>query len=150
MSAANTAGNQRGRPFQKGKSGNPVGKPRGARHRVTLVAEALLDGEAEKLTRKAIELALGGDTVALRLCLDRILPPRRERPVRFKLPSLRAPADATLAMSEIAGAVAEAQITPCEAGEMARFVEAYIRSLEAGEFDMRLRAIEERNNATRP
>ena len=58
MSAANTARNQRGRPFTKGQSGNPAGKPKGARHRATLAAEALLDGEAEALTRKAIELAL--------------------------------------------------------------------------------------------
>src|SRR5260370_6780136 len=74
--AANTAGNQRGRPFVKGQSGCPAGKPKGARHRSTLAAEALLDGEAEQLMRKTVELALGGDTIALRLCLDRIIPPR--------------------------------------------------------------------------
>src|SRR5262245_41119418 len=67
--AANTARNQRGRPFVKGQSGCPAGKPRGARHRTTLAAEALLDGEAEALTRKAVELALNGDSTALRLCL---------------------------------------------------------------------------------
>jgi hypothetical protein len=71
MSAENTAGNQRGRPFKKGRSGNPAGKPKGARHRATVAAEALLDGEAEGLTRKAIEMALAGDGTALRLCLDR-------------------------------------------------------------------------------
>ena len=97
MSAANTAGNQRGRPFMKGQSGNPAGKPKGARHSATLAAETLLDGEAEALTRKAIELALAGDPIALRLCLDRILPPRRERPLRFVLPKLRSAADASSA-----------------------------------------------------
>ena len=55
----------------------------GARHKATVAAEALLDGEAEALTRKAVEMALAGDGTALRLCLDRIIPPRRERPVRF-------------------------------------------------------------------
>ena len=78
----NNAAKTRGRPFAKG---NP-GRPRGARHRVTLAAEALLDGEAEALARKAVELALAGDTLALRLCLDRILPPRRDRPIAFRLP----------------------------------------------------------------
>jgi hypothetical protein len=70
-----------------------AGRPNGARHRVTLAAEALLDGEGEMLTRKAIELALAGDPTALRLCLDRILPPRRERPITFKLPALHSAAD---------------------------------------------------------
>jgi hypothetical protein len=89
---ANTGGNQ-GR-FSKGRSGNPRGKPKGARHRTTLAAEALLDGEAEALTRNAVELASAGDIAALRLCLDRILPLRRERPVRFKLPRLLSATDA--------------------------------------------------------
>ncbi|MET8524060.1 DUF5681 domain-containing protein, partial [Nocardioides sp. NPDC004968] len=67
----NTAGKQRGAPFKRGQSGNPAGKPRGARHKVTLAIEALLEGEAGALTRKAIELGLAGDMTALRLCMDR-------------------------------------------------------------------------------
>ena len=57
--------------FKPGTSGNPSGKPAGARNKTTLAVEALLDGEAEDLTRKAIELAKAGDMTALRLCLDR-------------------------------------------------------------------------------
>ena len=64
--------------FEKGRSGNPAGKPPGARNRATLAAEKLLDGEAEALTRKAIERAKEGDGVALKMCLDRIIPVRRE------------------------------------------------------------------------
>ena len=78
--AAKTAGQQRGRPFQPGQSGNPHGRPVGSRHRATLAAEALPDGEAEELTRTAINLTKGGDMAALRLCLERICPPRRDRP----------------------------------------------------------------------
>ncbi|GHE80556.1 hypothetical protein GCM10019059_43480 [Camelimonas fluminis] len=52
--------------FRKGQSGNPAGKPRGSRHRTTRAIDELLAGEAEKITRKAIEMACGGDTVALR------------------------------------------------------------------------------------
>jgi hypothetical protein len=63
---------QRGRPFKPGQSGNPLGRPKGVRNRATVAAEALLEGEAEALTRKAIELALAGDPTALRLCLERI------------------------------------------------------------------------------
>src|ERR1700676_4494443 len=117
MVAVNTAGNQRGRPFAEGRSGNPAGKPCGARHKATLAAEALFDGEAEGLSRKAVDLALAGDVTALRICLDRILPPRRERPVHFTLPPLRSTADAAGAMAAITAAVAAAEITPREAAE---------------------------------
>ena len=65
-----------------------TGRPPGARHAATLAAEALLDGEAEALTRKAVEMALEGDPVALRLCMERVLSPRRDRPVRFALPAI--------------------------------------------------------------
>ena len=61
----NNASVTRGRPFPKGNAG----RPKGARNKVTVAVESLLDGEAEGLTRKAIELAMKGDTTALRLCL---------------------------------------------------------------------------------
>ena len=70
---------QRGLPFEKGRSGNPAGRPRGCRNRSTQAAQLLLQGEAEALTRKAVELALGGDPTALRLCLDRVIALDRER-----------------------------------------------------------------------
>jgi hypothetical protein len=81
--ADNTAPIQRGRPFEPGKSGNPKGRPKGSRNQATLLAEALLDGEAEAITRKLVDKALEGDTTALRLCLDRLVAPMRERRVTF-------------------------------------------------------------------
>src|SRR4051794_21617888 len=74
--------------FQKGRSGNPAGRPPGVRNRATQAAEALLEGEAEALTRRAIELALEGDTTALKLCLERIVPRRKSRAVGFDLPRI--------------------------------------------------------------
>ena len=55
-----------------------AGRPKGALNKTTLAARALLDREAEQITRKCVELAKAGDTTALRLCLERLLPPRRE------------------------------------------------------------------------
>jgi hypothetical protein len=71
--------------FHTGQSGNPNGRPKGARNKATLAAEALLDGEAEAITRKAIEL----DITAIRLCLERIIPARRDRVAAFTLPKCK-------------------------------------------------------------
>ena len=141
------AGKQRGRPFVKGQSGNPDGRPMGARHKATLAAEALLDGEAERLTRKAIEKAIEGDTVALRLCLERIVPPRKDRPVSFAMSKMESASDAATAMSAIMAAVASGEVTPREAAEIANLVEIFVRTLEANEVERRLLALEERTRA---
>ena len=134
----NNATTTRGRPFAKG---NP-GRPKGARHHATVAAEALLDGKAEGLTRKAIELALGGDTIALRLCLERIVPPRRERAVALNLPPVRSAADMAAAMAAITDAAAAGEIPLGEAAEFARLLETYMRALEVTEFERRLRSLE--------
>jgi Family of unknown function (DUF5681) len=84
----------RGRPFAPGTSGNPSGRPKGARNKATIAAEALLDGEAESLTRKLVEKAKEGDVGALRFCLDRICPPRRGRLVTVEIPEIRSIEDA--------------------------------------------------------
>src|SRR5215472_10464442 len=83
----------RGRPFEKGRSGHPTGRPAGARNKKTLAAAILLEGEAEALTRRAVDLALAGDPTAMRLCIERILPPCRERSVKFALPPIESAAD---------------------------------------------------------
>src|SRR5207248_2206238 len=72
----------RGRPFAKGQSGNPAGRRRGSRNKATLMAALYLDGEAVGLARKAVEMAYAGDTLAMRLCLERTIAPRRARPGR--------------------------------------------------------------------
>src|SRR5258708_3319573 len=97
----NTAKKQRGRPFKAGWSGNPEGRPRGSRNKATMAVEALLDGEANAIARKAVEKALEGDMAALRLCLERVLPPRRDRPVVFDLPKIEGVSDALNASSAV-------------------------------------------------
>jgi hypothetical protein len=134
-----------GRPFRAGQSGNPMGKPLGTRNRATRAAETLLDGEAEALTRKAVELALAGDTTALRLCLDRILPPRKSRPVTLDLPAVTDAAKVQTALTRIVTAASEGEITPDEAGALTVIIEAQRRAIETVELEARLRAIEERS-----
>ena len=138
----------RGRPFERGKpSPNPNGRPRGSRNRTTLAAEALLDGEAEALTRKAIEQALQGDPAALRICLERILPPRRERFVVFDFPQLNSAEDGVHAISAILSAIAAGQLTPSQGAEFAKLVDSYVKALQAGEVHERLTFLERALNA---
>ena len=133
-------------PFEPGQSGNPAGKAKGTRNKVTMAIEALLDGEAEALTRKAIELAKAGDMAALRLCMDRLAPPRKDRLVMFELPTITCAADAVKASAALVTAVAIGDLTPAEAGELGKLIEAYVRALEATDFAARLENLERANN----
>jgi hypothetical protein len=133
-------------PFEPGKSGNPAGKLKGTRNKITLAVEALLDGEAETITRKAIELAKDGDLSAVRLCLDRIAPPRKDRPVLFELPPVSSAADAADAAAALLEAVAGGDLTPAEASELGKLIEAYIKALEATDFAERLDKLERMTN----
>jgi hypothetical protein len=128
--------------FKKGKSGNPDGRPKGARNKATLIIEKLLDDDAETIGKKAIELAKAGDSTALRLCLDRIAPARRDRHVAFALPPMNAPADAVGAVAAIVAAVAGGELTPSEAAELTKLVESYTRILESADHEERLRKLE--------
>jgi hypothetical protein len=125
-SAEKTAAIQRGRPFERGKSGNPKGRPKGARNNATIMAESLLDGEADAITRKLIEKAKEGDTTALRLCLERLLPPRRGRPVAFKLPTkIETAADAVHASSLVLTACGAGSLSPGEASEIMSLISSH-------------------------
>ena len=83
--------------FQPGQSGNPAGKPKGARNRTTLAIEALIDGAADDIATKAIELAKAGDATMIRALLDRAAPARRDRHIPFELPPMEKAADAVKA-----------------------------------------------------
>lgn len=136
----NVATTRRGRPFERGNRG----RPKGARHRVTLAIEALLEGEHEKLTRKAIELAVAGDVPALRLCLERLAPPRKDAPVKFDLPAVVTAADAVSASAALLEAVATGEITPDEAGRIATLLTAHKALIETCDLEARLEALEKR------
>src|SRR5947207_4135259 len=139
---AKAPGRVRGRPFEKGRSGNPLGRRVGCRNKTTIAAAALLAGEAEALTRTAVELALIGDPTALRLCIERILPPCRERMVKFALPPIESAADIAPAMKAVTSALAAGLITPGEAGTIAAVVDTFVRAIETTDFDRRLKIME--------
>lgn len=128
----------RGRPFEKG---NP-GRPRGSRNKSTLAAEALFEGEAEALSRKAVELALNGNVQALRICLDRVLAPRCERPIRVRLPPLGTAADVSKVSSALIVSAAQGELTPSEAASLMQLLESYVRTLLASNLEDRLSKLE--------
>lgn len=107
-----------------------------------MAVEALLEGEAEALTRKAVEKALEGDTVALRLCLERLCPPRKDRPLEpIKLPKLT-PGNLSETSATIIRAVAAGRLTPSEGEALAKLLEAHRKALELSDHEQRLAALE--------
>ncbi len=131
--------------LKPGQSGNLAGRPRGSRNKVTLAVEALLEGDAEALTQKAIEKALEGDMTALRLCLDRIAPAKKDTPVTFALPAMETAADAVTSSGAILKAVAAGEMTPSEGTAIAGLIETYRRALETQEIEARIAALERKN-----
>jgi len=142
MRGSDKTGKKQDTRFKPGRSGNPDGRPRGSRNATTLALEALLDGEAETLTRKAIELAKGGDLTALRLFIDRLVPPRRDRHLSFDLPKIESARDATSAISAMLQAVSVGDLTPAEASDVTRLLDAYVKAFEAVELAERVERLE--------
>ncbi|WP_232493640.1 DUF5681 domain-containing protein [Novosphingobium kaempferiae] len=130
--------------FAPGTSGNPAGKKPGTRHRATRAIEEMLAGEHDKLTRKAIDMALAGDTTAMRLCLDRIAPPRKDAPITFDLPPIKTAADTVSASCALLQAVSEGEVTPDEAGRVMALLTAHKSLVEVGDLEARIAALEEK------
>ena len=135
-----------GRTRRVGRAILPGDRP-GSRNKATLAAAAFLAGESEALTRRAVELALGGDPTAMRLCLERVLPPCRERTVKFALPPIESAADIAAAMKAVTSALASGAITPGEAERIAAVVDTFVRAIDASDFDRRLHELEDASKA---
>jgi hypothetical protein len=111
-------------------------------NKATLASQALLDGEAEVLTRKVVELAKAGNPMALRLCLERVLPPRKDRPINFTLPKIKGAEDLAKALGAILEAVANGEITPGEGQALTDILAAYRKVLETADLEARVSALE--------
>jgi len=138
MDTRNNAGNTRGRPFTVG---NP-GRPAGSLNKTTIAIQMLLDGEAEALTRKAVELAMQGNIAALKLCLERICPPQRERPLSVELPVIGSAAELPHLTSAILSAVGRGELEPGQAASLAALAATHGKVLELSEFEKRISALE--------
>jgi len=130
--------------WPKGTSGNPQGRPRGARNRTTLAVQALLDGEAEKLTRLCIKRALKGDPVALRLCIERLLPPMRVRSIQLTISPPTTIHEIVPAMGQVVRAMSEGNINPQEASILIDMFSRFQNAIEGSDIEGRVVALEER------
>ena len=129
--------------FQKGTSGNPAGKPKGVRNRATMMAEKLMEDDAEEVVRSVIAKAKEGDMAAARLIIERIAPARKGRPVVLDLPDAKTSADLAAAMAALVRALAGGEVTPDEAATIAGVFEIRRKTIETMEFEQRLAALEQ-------
>jgi hypothetical protein len=112
--------------------------------------ESLLEGEAEQLTRKAIELALGGDITALRLCLERLIPPRKDRPIHLVLPPIENVQQISVAMARVSTAIGEGEITPIEGEVLSNILAAHKDVLVTAGLERRMDELEQRMSKNGP
>lgn len=134
--------------YPPGTSGNPAGRPKGSR-KVTAAVEKLLNGDAEELTRTCINLAKTGDSTALRLCIERLCAPMRDRPIHFDLPKVESVADLPAAVGLAVDAVAAGEITPGEGGALVGMLGAVSKAFETAELAKRIEEVERRLNLSR-
>jgi hypothetical protein len=121
---------------------------RSSRHKASIIAESLLDGRCKHVTRRAIELALGGDIQALKMCLERILPPVRERPCTFKLPPISTAAEAAACMAQVLEGLASGEILPGEGAALGAAISGYVKILGTTEIEARISALEARGHGS--
>ena len=142
--AGDTAKKQRGRPFRPGESGNPAGRPRGSRNRVTALCAELLGDEAEEVMRSCIKRARKGDGVALRLCVERLLPVKaaRDRAVSIDLPAVAAASDLIEAAGAVIHHAAAGDLTLSEAREYMSLLEQQRKLIETSELAVRVEVLE--------
>ena len=128
--------------WQPGQSGNPKGKPLGARNRATMAVLKLMESGAKEITEAVVKAAKDGDMTAARFILDRLAPPARERPLSLKLPSTTDAAGVAEAQAAILQAVAVGDLMPGEATALAGIVEARRKAIETAELEARIAALE--------
>lgn len=132
--------------FKPGQSGNPAGKPKGARNHATRMVLSLMESGAEEIARAVVEAAKGGDVAAARFILERLAPPMRERPISLELPDIETAEGIAKAQAVVLQAVAAGELTPGEGNVVAGIVEARRKALETEELARRIAALEEAAN----
>jgi hypothetical protein len=122
--------------------GNP-GRPRGLRNAGTWMAQQIPQSDADSILQRAVQLAKDGDATALKLCMDRLVPLRRERTVEFEIGHLETARDAVLAASRVTELVAAGELTPSEGRALSIIVENQRRAIETADLERRILLLEQ-------
>lgn len=130
--------------FKRGQSGNPNGKPKGAKNKSTLAAEALLEGSLEKICRRIQEEAVNGNMQAAKMVLERFLPPRKDRLIQLDLPEIKNTSDILTASNVIIAAICRGEISPSEGETLSRAIATHAQVIENQNLEQRLEVIESR------
>jgi hypothetical protein len=130
--------------FGRNNTANLAGRPKGSLNKATLLAQALIDGEGEQIVRKTLELAKAGDGAALKIVMDRLIPPRKDRHLQFPLLPISDAQSAAAAMSTLIDAVGNGELSASEADGLAGLVERRAKLSELAEIEARLKALEAR------
>lgn len=127
----------RGRPFEPGNSFGK-GRPKGSRNKNQAPGQHILDQYGEHVLHKCVALALQGHAVALRLCMERISPARREAYIRLNLPAIESAQDVNCAADQVTQAIRRGQMTPSQGATMMHLLERRSRVIERADFESRL------------
>ena len=122
-----------------------TGRPKGAGNLKTVAIDSLLEGQAEALTQTAISTkALKSDAVALRLCIDRIMPQQGDNYINLDLPKISEPCDLIEAAGWVINSVQTGNLTPTDDSKVMSLLESCQKVYETVEFSKRLDALEQR------
>jgi hypothetical protein len=129
--------------FQKGQSGNPRGRPPGARNRSTLLYRELLDAEGTAVLKRTITSAKKGNKVAMRLIIERLVPPAKSGTAALDLPVMQQACDVAEAAQEVIAAAARGDLTLSEAREWMSLIDRQRVTIETRDLAVRLEVLEE-------
>lgn len=128
--------------FKKGESGNPAGRRRGSLNKCTLAAMALLRGEAVGITRVVVNAALGGDLTAIKICMERLIPPAKDVPLDVVLPKVVNVSDLAGFTGALLNKVACGEIGASEGEKLSKILAAHVQAIQLSEFENRLALLE--------
>ena len=122
-------------PFVKGQSGNPAGRPVGSHNKVNRAMDPVFTANGGAIIERVVEHAKAANPVAMRLCMDRLVPTGKHRPLGFQLPPMTTGADVHGAIAAVHDALGDGAISIGEAGELLRVAQLTARILREADAD---------------